>query len=407
LIAYRVKHGEDLKLEHDYYERTYANRQRKLLEPKLATARDDQPEEPTAPDPVAHLVFDPSAAIPFHEVDAVSAAQPQFLRALGRVRRAGENPNTNFAAECQRLANYALVAGKTDQWILNLLVSLHTAGGYSNDLDYFQNVIRQAHDAADALREDERVKKILAQKDGDQPEQPDQQPNPSADSAPADQTQPGAQAGAQAGDQPQTATRPVAAGKIHAARAKLRALFGFDMRIEWIQTPDPTYLLYAANGLAPLANISDLIDQNKLRRHLAESTGVYLPKTKNWAKVAQLLLDAREPVSGGSDRIETTSEHMSRYLASTTIHRSLEDADASKDPFVREGYVWVHSQGWQTWLRKDQDILLSQQQVTAQLRLIGARAALEVNEDLRIRGKRRSYWRLPADWTPQAEVSDK
>jgi hypothetical protein len=403
LIAYRRKHGEELKLEHDYYERTYANRQRKLLEPELATAT-DQPEEPAAPDPVASLVFDPGASVPLHEVDAVGAAQPQFLRALNRVRRAGENPNTNFATECQRLANYALVASKTDQWVLNLLISLHRARGYTdNGLNYFGNIIRSAHDSADTLREEQRLEKIVTeQKKRNRPvesSEADDVKEQIADGAAVEE------AGADFAD--------AAEKKRCKARADLRQILGLDIYIDWHQTQPSRYRLKTNGRSVELKEVKEFTVQSKLREHLEESARIHLPKLKPavWDRAAQLLLDLCEPIPGGpgSSDYDFMRYALEQYLDSVSVHSNHQDSDKMRAPFRDDdGNIWVNSLHLQNWLRKTMNESLSRPDITTKLRAFGARPAKELGKNLRVDDNRRSYWRLPpGDYIPQTEVSDK
>jgi hypothetical protein len=141
-----------------------------------------------------------------------------------------------------------------------------------------------------------------------------------------------------------------------------------------------------------------LIGQNKLRESIAAGIGVYLPVfgAKKWPKYAKGLLSLCEDVDRGADatREGILYEWLASYLDQHPPHKTLQDADEGREPFLDGGAVLIFTAGLLRWLKVHVNEQISRNDLTADLRVFGAHPEIH---DLEVNGKptTRSAWRLP------------
>jgi len=138
---------------------------------------------------------------------------------------------------------------------------------------------------------------------------------------------------------------------------------------------------------------------------------VYLPHfdDENWPAIARLLLQACELVDRGEDATMkgTVTDWLRGYLEHKPPHNSLAEADEGREPFLQDGDVHIFSNDFRRWLNMRLNERVKQDDLTANLRALGA---VPVLFDLQVRGKStsRSAWKLPNDnWSRQVKVNSK
>jgi len=304
------------------------------------------------------LILDAHASPPFDKFEALKAIEPKF--ALSWEHKRKDMQDQSASAYDLALANYAAMAGWTEQEIANLLIAHRRHNGEDLKLrqDYYTRTISIALKNAEKYRAEEEITQISELEEQEE----------------------------------------ITPERREALLQTLSALFGTRiLQIIKYTTDPPAYRLITEGGSISLGDVENLIVQNKLRSKLAAATGRYLPRFKpdKWDNIAQQLLNCCVEQDLGEETTEKgqISAWLEQYLSDKSIMDSAEAALMSCDPFKKDGSTYIFLSDLQKWIRVVQMEKITPKNLGAMLRTIGA-----VPEKIYIdtdKGRTsRSVWRL-------------
>lgn len=310
---------------------------------------------------VADLILDPTAQPPFQKFEVLREVEPKFWLSWNHQRK--DMQDQSASAYDLALANYAAMAGWTDQEITNLLIAHRAKHGEDLKLrqDYYKRTIAIAKKNAERYKAEEEIMQMAAL----EPDEPVE----------------------------------ITPEQREAILQNLSAMFNVRVTniYKYISDP-PTYKLITPMGSITLGDVDNLIVQSRFRSKLAASTGKYLPHydSRKWASIAQLLLNACIEQEVGEEATETgqTEQWLSQYLSEKTIFIDPGQALANCDPFKADGATYIFGQSFKQWIRITQMEKISAKQLGVMLRSIGA-----IPEKRNIKTEdgewvNRSVWRL-------------
>lgn len=285
------------------------------------------------------LILGPMAQPPFQKFEVLREIEPKFWLSWNHQRK--DLQDQSASAYDLALANYAAMAGWTDQEIANLLIAHRAKHGEDLKLrqDYYKRTIAIAKKNAERYKAEEEIMQMAAL-------EPDEQVE-------------------------------ITPEKREAILQNLSAMF--NVRIiniyKYISDP-PTYKLITPIGSITLDDVNDLIVQSRFRSKLAASTGKYLPHydTKKWSSIAQQLLNAciEQEVGEEATEVGQTEQWLSQYLNEKTVFDDPNQALANFDPFKTDGATYIFGQNFKQWIRITQMEKVSTKQLGVMLRSVGA-----------------------------------
>ncbi|MGA8025867.1 MAG: hypothetical protein WB992_01895 [Bryobacteraceae bacterium] len=287
------------------------------------------------------------------------------------------------------LACFGIGAGSTEQEVVDLIIhhrSLHKQKQRTR-LDYFHRTLAKAADHSwDS-------KRILPAPDLPLP-------------AGAEQSAGGKQGDSHDSSRP----GPVQLSPVNVERVKIElcrqisGILGVEiLRLIKLTGKEPLYRMELAEGKIEFENVRKFISQESVRLAIAARVGKLIAriKTKQWERVAQMLLSACIEEQGSEElQLEGAARmHIGHYLDEVTFIPSLESqvGQNRRKPMVCEGRITVCASDLQLHINKTTLQSLSVRAVAAMLSAIGAKT-------IRIRVKKvkeQGRWELPlAEFDP-------
>jgi hypothetical protein len=160
----------------------------------------------------------------------------------------------------------------------------------------------------------------------------------------------------------------------------------------------PKYRLETGAGAVTLGDVRGLIGQSRLRNSIAACTGIYMPliERDDWPTYASMLLRICEDVDRGPDATKegALAEFLAGYLDQHQPHRSLEEADEGREPFIKDDEVYIYLSPFKRWLAAQVDERVGRDELTADLRAFGAEPK-KIDTEINGKPTSRSAWRLP------------
>lgn len=287
----------------------------------------------------ADLILDPGAQPPFQKFEVLREVEPKFWLSWNHQRK--DMQDQSASAYDLALANYAAMAGWTDQEIANLLIAHRAKHGEDLKLrqDYYKRTIAIAKKNAEKSKAEEEILQMSAL-------EPDEQVE-------------------------------ITPERREAILQNLSAIFNVRITNIYRYLSDPpTYKLVTPTGSISLGDVDNLIVQSKLRNKLAALTGKYLPhfETKKWSSIAQQLLNACIDQEVGEEATEQgqTEQWLSQYLSEKTVFDDPSQALVNFDPFKADGTVYIFGQSFKQWIRITQMEKVTNKQLGVMLRGVGA-----------------------------------
>jgi len=288
---------------------------------------------------IGDLILDPNAQPPFQKFEVLREIEPKFWLSWNHQRK--DMQDQSASAYDLALANYAAMAGWTDQEIASLLIAHRRKHGEDLKLrqDYYKRTIAIAKKNTEKYKAEEEIMQMSAL-----------EPDEVVDITPE---------------------------RREAILQNLSAMFNVRITNIYKYTTDPpTYKLITPMGSITLGDVDNLIVQSRFRSKLAASTGKYLPHydTKKWSSIAQQLLNACIEQDAGEESTEKgqTEQWLSQYLNEKTIFDNPDQALSTLSPFKAEGSIYIFGQSFKQWIRVTQLEKISNKQLGVLLRAIGA-----------------------------------
>ncbi len=346
-------------------------------------------------------VIDPAANPPFDKFELLCDVEPRFRESWEHKRGADLQDRSPSGYDLS-LATFAAQTDWTDQEIVNLLIGHRRKHGEKEKLrpDYLRRTIAKARASAAEYWKEVQANEVL------------QALSQGAGGADGNGLSGGAEAAEEGDGHADQLTLPVPTGEPGVRRRAILSALAVRFkvpikRVVKFTGDDPRYRLETELGDVHLGNVNGLICQNKLRSSIAATTDKYLPHfdDRTWPAIARLLLEACEKIDRGCDvtLIGTMTEWLREYLRHKQPHESLEEADEGREPFTRDGAVYIFADNLRHWLAVQQGERVTRNSLTADLRAFGA-----VPEPFELAvGRRRttrSAWKIPAGlWETEAE----
>ena len=372
------------------------------------------------------LILDPNANPPQDIFELLAEAEPRFLSSWNHRRHDGTD--TSQSGFDLSMANYMARADLNDQDIVNTLIANRRLHGGEPKLreDYYAGTIRRARESAEkwwaksipALNGGSEESNHSAERHKSEERPASGASNatdhastaaanpigpPPADSLAADPTPSsstitgdGGIPGDGDGQPPHTDPTD------HSVLLKLLSeylgvpILGIK---KYKSDPHSMYEIVTALGAAKLADISDLIEQNRLRRRIADVTGILFTRYKaaKWHEIAQILLKVRQEDDLGPDATEggAIRAWLSQYLEERPIHNGPEAADAGKEPFRLNGEIFIFLDNLRSWLRLRKSEKLSPNELATILRRSGAQNVPSLDVTINNKKTTRGVWKVP------------
>ena len=128
-------------------------------------------------------------------------------------------------------------------------------------------------------------------------------------------------------------------------RQKVSEYLGINITrvIKYLEEPDPKYYLVAEEKEIPLGTVDNLIEEYKLRKHIAKGLGYYLPKQKVWRVVAQGLLDlcVEVEISPEVRELGQTERWIREFIEGSTPI-TIEESLTRRGAFIKDGKWNIH-----------------------------------------------------------------
>jgi hypothetical protein len=186
----------------------------------------------------------------------------------------------------------------------------------------------------------------------------------------------------------------------------ISALFGIKIiQIVKYMAEPPTFKLFTDGGDVNVGSVDNLIQQGKLRNHLASTTGKYLPRIKQdrWDNIAQGLLRACVEVELGEEATEKgqTRIWINDYIDDNSIE-ILEDKHnpeevsqilVQKSPFDHSGDIYIFLGHFRKWIKINSMESVSSKMLARKVREIGAEA-VQMNLTSSIGRTTRNVWKI-------------
>jgi hypothetical protein len=340
------------------------------------------------------LILDENRTPPREKFDLIAEMLPAFLRTWNHDRP--DLTDQSQSGYDLSLATQAAQAGWTDQEIADLIIANRRKNGADLKLkpDYYSRTIRRARHSVETWNrrqvEEGAAESQGTEHTGDADTPPDDCPTS------LDRANPG-----DAGEAP--------------SRSALLQVLSSQLGVQVFQVikyasdPESSYQISTELGDITLDSIEDLITQPRLRNRVADVTGRLLPSytAKKWHPVAQNLLRACEKDDLGPDATErgVTSGWLRGYLSERPIHRSLQEADAGREPFRLDGATCIFLDNLRAWLQISQGARITQRKLATQLRRLGAENIPSFDVTLENRKTTRGFWKLlEGPWTTTGDL---
>ena len=307
------------------------------------------------------IILDPSAQPPLLKFDALREVEPKFWLSWNHQRK--DLQDQSASAYDLALANYAAMAGWSDQEIANLLIAHRAKHGEDLKLrqDYYKRTISIAKRNAEKYRAEDEIMQMAAL-------EPEEQID-------------------------------ITAERREAILQNLSAMFNVKITniLKYLSDP-PTYKLITPTGSISLGDVDNLIVQSKLRNKLAALTGKYLPHygSEKWSGIAQQLLNAciEQEVGDEATEVGLTEQWISQYLSEKTVFTNPDQAAANFDPFKADGATYIFGQNFKQWIRVTQMEKVTNKQLGVMLRGVGAMPEKRNSQPEEGAFVNRSVWRL-------------
>lgn len=315
------------------------------------------------------ITLNPKADPPFSKFMALLEGEPKFKQSWERKRKDLQDQSASsydFA-----LANYAVMAGWTDQEIVDLLIANRRKHGDDLKLrpDYYERTIAKVRDTLRKEEAQELLEEALHQVQKEE-----------------------AEGGEAPTETPEEAKRRILKSLSELWNVELRRV------VKYLSDP-PQYRLETARGAIMLGGVEAIISQAQFRAKMAAATGVLIPKCKGktWETRAQALLNACDEESIGA---EATDEGLCRawvtgYLAERPPNDEWKEALGLNLPFKRDGAVYLVGAGLRKWLKLNQGEVVTPRSMGTILRAGGCEAVVMVYEIEGGKKTTKNVWRVP------------
>jgi len=295
---------------------------------------------------VGKLTLDTSAEPPWEQFRALRDNDPKFKRSLER--RRSDLSDQSASSYDMSLASIAVVAGWSDQEIVNLLIFSRRSNGDDLKLreDYYIRTISKARGPVEQAEAQERLEEGGSLSD-------------------------------------------------------LSILLGVEIidLVKHLGDP-PEYWMETTDGSITLGTINNIVDQGRFRNAVAATTGRVLVRCKEaaWARRAESILSCcREVELGEASHPGSEMAHwVETYLDSQTV---LEDQGIAAEqglPFRKDGAVMFSLSGFRQYLRFSLGEQLSSHRLGQRLRLCGIEPTV-VRAVVRGTETSRNYWTYKGD----------
>lgn len=162
--------------------------------------------------------------------------------------------------------------------------------------------------------------------------------------------------------------------------------------VKYLSDP-PQYRLETSVGEVMLGGVEAITNQGNFRNRVADATKILIPhmKPQTWHSRAQRLLMVCDEEHVGE---EATVKGMARswlvnYLEDRPPIEDLEDAVYSRNPYTKNGYVYVFGADLRRWLQITQGERMSAKQMGSTLRAFGCEPT-----QLYAKGTNRAAWKI-------------
>jgi len=294
------------------------------------------------------LKLDPRAEPPFEKFQALLSIEDRFQASWERTRK--DLQDQSASSYDLSLANYSAMAQWTEQEIANLIIASRRK--HNDDLklrqDYYKRTIGIAIANAEKYMADQKLDEF---KQDEVTGNNDLMTNDKRDSL----------------------------LEIISSVFEIKII----QIVKYMAEP-PTYKIFTENGDVNVGTVENLIQQGKLRNHLASTTGKYLPRIKRdqWDNIAQSLLRAcveielgQEATEKGQTRIWINDYIDENYLFTLTDKHNEEEVDemlVRKSPFEYENKVHLFLQNLRKWLKVNAMESISNKKLARRIKEIGA-----------------------------------
>ncbi len=316
------------------------------------------------------LRIDPQVQPNLDKLEALLENDPKFVKTWKRQR--SDLADQSRSAYDLALANAVARAGWTDQEIVDLLIAWRRKHGeeIKREPDYYARTIATCR--ASIRQQDEQNQ---AAQDAE------------AFFAEYDRSEPMT-------DARRAQILRVLSAVLHTAISRI-----IRYRLE-----TPLYRLQTPCGNITLGSVAHLIEQVRLRHHVAEATGVCIPafKAPRWQSIAQMLLDVceDEAIDEAQDG-ERVKAWIFDYLNTHPVDTDVVAAMQNKQPFTKDGGTYFFLADFSKWLSYTIPPLDHLDQGLAPMLHIAGVAPKRISVRINSQVTSRNAWYLPATW--QAE----
>ncbi len=306
---------------------------------------------------------------PFRKWEALKRVDRNIVLTWERKRRdLGDQSPSGYD---MALANYAALAGWTDQEIVDLLVYNrveHQDDPKLDRADYYARTLRKARDSAARAQAGDAIDTVLDElKNADQADDED----------------------TVARSQQQLLDWLTPVFRVGVLKCERYA-------------QDPAlFRLQTEHGWVVLGTAEDVLNQNQVRGRLLDVTKTVVPRLKNgeWDKVAEAVIRAAVDVDMGPEPtlIGSVAGWIDDYLeAYPPAPEKDESAIVTRHPFRLAGgeQVCIFPKQFRDWLNRTDNEKMTTKELTMRLRIYGAEP-LKVNATIEGRATSRSVWKLP------------
>ncbi len=318
------------------------------------------------------LVYSTDANPPFDLFQVLCDAEQKFKNAWDHKRK--DMQDQSASAYDMALADYAVQACWTDQHIADLLIAHRRRWNEDPKLrdSYYAKTIAKAREkftAGDLMREIDYL--VTPDPENNRDEDGEKKPAP----APEDPLQ----------KKSQLVDRLSQVFKVKIIRV-----------LKYVSDP-PEYALETEHGTIRLGEVSNLIEPRPLRLKIAAVASKLIPMFKQnaqWEKIAAALLEAcvEVPVGAEGTNAGLVNSWLAAYLDAKPVLDSVEEADGSKSPFLRDSHVHVYLADFRRWVHINTGDRVPPKELGILLRRSGAEPSM-----IHVAGSTRQVWCLAAD----------
>ena len=316
------------------------------------------PGKQNAEHEISKLQLNPQASPPWEKINLLLQIAPRLEATWWDTR----NDLSSASEGDLSLANYGVQLGLSDQETANLIIAWRRLHG---------------HDLKKAMRQDYMASTILKARASHEHRSAEEEFETAAHLRDSEYETP--------------ETR-------EAVRESISKVLGVEIkRILRFMSEEPSYLLIMNGGEVMLPTVADLIEPQRLRRHIAKSGGRYvqMPAKGKWPIVANQLLRLCEDieVSPEATDVGETEAWLSDYLETVPMC-SLGEGAPDQCPFVHSNHWHIFLEPFHRWVVTTRMVTITQKDIQKRLRRCGCKRQ-RLNVKIGSRRTTRRVWILP------------